>query len=128
MSNKFISLIDEKLIEQKSDIAALKTSGAKSKSTRLHAKRREYNSLLLVKELLTANPDIKLSEDAQKTLVSLTTLKTERVVYEKIVVKAGDNLMELVQRFDRKDVVAKIRKAAEEAGLTIDYSTGLLHE
>ena len=128
MPNKFISLIDEKIIEQKSDIAALKTSDAKSKSTQLHAKRREYNTLLLVKELLSANPDIKLSEDAQKTLVSLTTLKSERVVYEKIVVKAGDNLMELVQRFDRKDVVAKIRKAAEEAGLTIDYSTGILHE
>ena len=128
MSNRFISLIDEKIIEQKSDIAVLKTSDTKSKSTQLHAKRREYNTLMLVKELLSANPDIELSNDAQKTLVSITTLKSERVVYEKIVVKAGDNLMELVQRFDRKDVVAKIRKAAEKAGLTIDYSTGLLHE
>lgn len=127
MSNKFNTLIDEKLNEQKNEIAALKTSDKKGKSTQLHMRRREQATLKLIQELLNALPDgHKLSEDGQKTLVSLTTLKSERAVYEKIVVKAGDNFMELVQRYDRKDVAGKIKKAAEDAGLTIDWTTGVI--
>ena len=34
--------------------------------------------------------------------------------------------MELVQRYDRKDVAGKIKKAAEDAGLTIDWTTGVI--
>lgn len=128
MSNKtsLLSVIDEKLDEQKSEIAALKTSKAKSKSTQLHTKRREYRTLKLVRELLAANPDIKLSEDAHATLVAITTLKSERVVYEKIVVQEGDNVLELMQKYDRNDIVAKLRKAADKAGLQINPATGIV--
>ena len=58
---------------------------------------------------------------------SLTTLSAERAINDKVIVHKGDTLMSLLQKYDgRKDILAKIQKACESAGLTLNMSTGIV--
>ena len=121
-----LSLVDEKLNELKSTIAATKTSDAISKNTRstkLYALGRERRVLHLVRSLIEANPDIKLDKDDADTFVLITTLASERTVQSSIVINEGDNILEVLQKYqDRK--AASVTKAAEKAGLKMDYTSG----
>lgn len=121
-----LSLVDEKLNELKSTIAATKTSDAISKNTRstkLYALGRERRVLHLVRSLIEANPDIKLDKDDADTFVLITTLASERTVQSSIVINEGDNILEVLQKYqDRK--AASVTKAAEKAGLKMDYASG----
>lgn len=121
-----LSLVDEKLNELKSTIAATEISDAISKNTRstkLYALRRERRVLHLVRSLIKANPDIKLDKDDADTFVLITTLASERTVQSSIVINEGDNILEVLQKYqDRK--AASVTKAAEKAGLKMDYASG----
>lgn len=121
-----LSLVDEKLNELKSTIAATTTSDAISKNTRstkLYALGRERRVLHLVRSLIKANPDIKLDKDDADTFVLITTLASERTVQSSIVINEGDNILEVLQKYqDRK--AASVTKAAEKAGLKMDYASG----
>lgn len=125
--NDKIKLLDEKLNELKSDIATMKTNTEVAKSTRgtqLYKMGRDRKILCLIKSLLEANPSIKLSDDDNDTLVSITTLKSERT-FSPIVVAEGEMFLDVLQRYsDRK--TNSIMKAIEKAGLHVDYATGKL--
>lgn len=125
--NDKIKLIDGKLSELKADIAAMKTNEDVAKSTRgtqLYKMGRDRKILCLIKSLLEANPTVKLSGDDNDTLVSITTLKTERT-YSPIIVAEGEMFLDVLQRYsDRK--TNSIMKAVEKAGLHVDYATGKL--
>ena len=125
--NDKIKLIDGKLAELKADIAAMKTNEGVAKSTRgtqLYKMGRDRKILCLIKSLLEANPAVKLSDDDNDTLVSITTLKTERT-FSPIVVAEGEMFLDVLQRYsDRK--TNSVMKAVEKAGLHVDYTTGKL--
>lgn len=47
--------------------------------------------------------------------------------YEEIEVSKGDKILDLVSKYsDRKDVIAKITKAAEKAGLSVNLNKGII--
>lgn len=122
-----LSIIDEKLDELKSIIAATKTSDAISKNTRstkLYALGKERRVLHLIRSLIEKNPDIKLSEDDANTFVLITTLASERVYKSPVEIHEGDSILEVLQKYqDYK--TDTITKAAEKAGLKMDYTKGV---
>lgn len=122
-----LSIIDEKLDELKSIIATTKTSDAISKNTRstkLYALGKERRVLHLIRSLIEKNPDVKLSEDDANTFVLITTLASERVYKSPVEVHEGDSILEVLQKYqDYK--TDTITKAAEKAGLKMDYTKGI---
>lgn len=122
-----LSIIDEKLDELKSTIAATKTSDAISKNTRstkLYALGKERRVLHLIRSLIEKNPDVKLSEDDANTFVLITTLASERVYKSPVEIHEGDSILEILQKYqDYK--TDTITKAAEKAGLKMDYTKGV---
>ena len=123
-----VQLIDEKLNELKSTIAATKTSDTISKNTRstkLYALGRDRRVLHLIRTLVEANPDVKLDTADSDTFVLITTLATERTVSASVEVKEGDSILDLLQKYaDKKDISTKLNKACEKAGLKLDYAAG----
>lgn len=123
-----LSLVDEKLNELKTVIAETKTSDAISKNTRstkLYALGRERRVLHLIRSLLESNPNITLNKDDADTFVLITTLASERTVQQSVEVKAGDKILDLLQKYaDKKDISSKLNKACEKAGLKLDYAKG----
>lgn len=122
-----LSIIDGKLDELKSIIAATKTSDAISKNTRstkLYALGKERRVLHLIRSLIEKNPDVKLSEDDANTFVLITTLASERVYKSPVEIHEGDSILEVLQKYqDYK--TDTITKAAEKAGLKMDYTKGI---
>ncbi len=128
--NKYVKLVDEKLEELKSSIATVKTAENVAKSTRntqLYKLGRERRVLCLIKSLISAGGIEKLEDADRETLVLLTTLASERRVYDAVEVKEGDSILELAAKYDdRRDPIGKIKAACEKAGLKMDYTTGLI--
>ena len=91
-----------------------------TKQTQLYHMKRERRVLALVKNLIAANPDIKLSQDDQETFVLITTLASERTV-SKYVFNEGDSLLDIMEKYEnlsRKDLDKKL----EKLGLKMDYA------
>ena len=123
-----IKLIDEKIDELKTTIAALKVNKTLSKATRgtqLYGRGRERRVLQLVKELISAVPaETKLSEASINTFVLITTLASERTRYDAVEIKEGDKLMDLLKKYeDRKDILKKLQAAAEKLDCVVDFAT-----
>jgi hypothetical protein len=124
----YTTLVEEKIADLKSQIATMKTNEAVSKNTRgtqLYKLGRERRVLHLINALLTQIEDVKLEKDDLDTFVLVTTLSEERANRTSIEVKEGDNILELMQKYeDKKDLQKKLVAACEKAGLKLDYSTG----
>lgn len=123
-----ISLVEGKINELTSVIATLKTNDAISKATRgtqLYARGRERRVLHLIKSLIEqAGENAKLNKDDQETFALITTLAEERVRYDAVEVNEGDDLMELLKRYEsRKDILKKLQAAAEKKGLKVDFAS-----
>lgn len=127
-----ISLVDGKINELTTSIKVMTaredkdttnpTYIAKStKQTQLYHMKRERKVLHLIKSLLEANPELKLSQDDQETFVLITTLASERTT-TKYVFNEGDDLLDLMEKYpnlSRKDMEAKLTKL----GLKLDFTT-----
>lgn len=90
-----------------------------TKQTQLYHMKRERRVLALVKSLIAANPDVKLSPEDQETFALITTLVSERT-NTKYVFNVGDNLLDIMTKYEnlsRKDLDAKL----EKLGLKMDY-------
>ena len=90
-----------------------------TKQTQLYHMKRERRVLALVKNLIAANPDVKLSPEDQDTFVLITTLSSERTV-SKYVFNEGDALLDIMTKYEnlsRKDLDTKLAKL----GLKMDY-------
>ena len=124
------TLVDEKINELTSAIKVMTaretedrtnpTYIAKStKQTQLYHMKRERRVLALVKSLIAANPDVKLSADDQETFALITTLASERQT-TKYQFAVGDHLLDIMTKYEnlsRKDLDAKL----EKLGLKMDY-------
>lgn len=81
--------------------------------------RRDASILQLLGELDVENAD--LSDESKETFERLMDPET----YEPIVVAEGDSLMKILEdNQDRRDVMGKVTKAAEKAGLKLDFTSG----
>lgn len=128
----FTQLVDEKINELKSQIAAMKVNETLSKNTRgtqLYKLGRDRRVLHLIRSLLTLAGDddglVKLSEDDMDTFVLITTLAGERVERSSIEVNEGDSILELLQKYEeKKDLQKKLATACEKKGLKLDYVSG----
>lgn len=131
MATTKITLVDEKINELKSAIEVMKRRNVEdptdptyisknTRSTQLYHMGREKRVLGLIKALITANPDIKLSQEDQETFVLITTLASERVL-TKYQFAVGDSLPDIITKYEnlnRKDLDAKL----EKLGLKMDYA------
>lgn len=90
-----------------------------TKQTQLYHMKRERRVLALIKSLIAANPDVKLSQDDQETFVLITTLASERQT-TKYQFAVGDHLLDIMTKYEnlsRKDLDTKL----EKLGLKMDY-------
>lgn len=124
------TLVDEKIDELKKAIITMTarptddptnpTYVSKStKQTQLYHLKRERKVLHLIRSLVEANPDVKLSQEDQETFVSITTLASERT-NTKYVFNVGDDLLDIMTKYEnlsRKDLDTKL----EKLGLKMDY-------
>lgn len=128
----FTQLVDEKIDELKSQIAAMKVNEALSKNTRgtqLYKLGRDRRVLHLIRSLLTLAGDddglVELSENDMNTFVLITTLAGERTERSSIEVNEGDSILELLQKYEeKKDLQRKLATACEKKGLKLDYASG----
>lgn len=128
----FTQLVDEKIDELKSQIAAMKVNETLSKNTRgtqLYKLGRDRRVLHLIRSLLTLAGDddglVELSEDDMDTFVLITTLAGERAERSSIEVNEGDSILELLQKYEeKKDLQKKLATACEKKGLKLDYVSG----
>lgn len=125
------TLVDEKINELTSAIKVMTARETEdrtnptyvsknTKQTQLYHMKRERRVLALVKALITANPDIKLSTYDQETFVLITTLASERTT-TKYQFAVGDSLLDIMTKYEnlsRKDLDTKL----EKLGLKMDYA------
>ena len=130
MATTKISIIDGKINELTSAIKVMTaretedrtnpTYISKSiKQTQLYHMKRERRVLALIKSLVAANPELKLSADDQETFVLITTLASERTT-TKYVFNVGDSLLDIMCKYEnlsRNDLDKKL----EKLGLKMDY-------
>ena len=93
-----------------------------TKQTQLYHMKRERRVLALVKNLIAANPDVKLSDTDQETFVLITTLASERSV-TKYQFNEGDSIYDIMTKYEnlsRKDLDKKL----EKLGLKADFAAG----
>ena len=132
----FTQLVDEKIDELKSQIAAMKVNETLSKNTRgtqLYKLGRDRRVLHLIRSLLTLAGDddglVELSENDMNTFVLITTLAGERTARSSIEVKEGDSILELLQKYaDKKDIQKKLQTACEKVGLIMNFKTGFIEK
>ena len=124
------SLVEEKINELTKSIKVMTARNTEdpteptyisknTKQTQLYHMKRERRVLALVKSLVAANPDIKLSSEDQDTFVLITTLASERT-NTKYVFNVGDSLLDIMTKYEnlsRKDLDTKL----EKLGLKMDY-------
>lgn len=127
----YTTLVEEKIADLKSAIAAMKVNETLSKNTRgtqLYKLGRERRVLHLINSLIAQVGDkIKLSEDDMDTFVLITTLSGERASRTSVEVHEGDSILELLQKYaDKKDIQKKIQTACEKVGLVMNFKTGLI--
>ena len=132
----FTQLVDEKINELKSQIAAMKVNETLSKNTRgtqLYKLGRDRRVLHLIRSLLTLAGDgdglVELNENDMNTFVLITTLAGERTARSSIEVKEGDSILELLQKYaDKKDIQKKLQTACEKVGLIMNFKTGFIEK
>lgn len=115
----FIKVMTARETEDKNDPTYIAKS---TKQTQLYHMKRERRVLALVKHLLEANPELKLSQDDQETFVLITTLSSERN-NTKYVFNEGDDLYDIYRKYEnlsRKD----LDKRLEKLGLRADFESG----
>lgn len=133
MATTKISIVDGKINELTSLIKVMTaretenkldpTYIAKStKQTQLYHMKRERRVLALIKHLIAANPDVKLSPEDQETFVLITTLSEERKT-TKYQFNEGDDIYDIYRKYEnlsRKDLDKKL----EKLGLKADFESG----
>lgn len=121
------NLVDAKASEMKESLDTLLKSNVSDNTKRTQKFQRSsaIHQLLVFKAVLETVPDteIVLGDDLEKWFTSMTTLTSVRKAKYTIEVHRGDKVMDLLEKYeDVNNIYNKLKKAAEEAGLTIDYS------
>lgn len=119
-----------KVSELENKIDSIKNNPELSKNTKQvqgSAQTRKMHLFAIMESILNyASDEIILTEDEGEWFDSLVSLDTERNTCL-IKVKKGDSLMGLIAANPEvKDIVNKVKKACDKAGLTLNMSTGIV--
>ena len=126
----YTAVVNNKIDELKSQIAAMKVNETLSKNTRgtqLYKLGRERRVFHLINSLISQLGDnnIKLDEADMDTFVLITTLAGERAERVSVTCQEGDNILDLLQKYaDKKDLQNKLAAYCEKNGLKLDYASG----
>ena len=123
-------LVDTKVSEMMDSLDALMKSDVSenTKRTQKFQKQTAIRTMLVFKAVLEAEPKSKvdLKEDLDKWFNSMVTLTAERKAAVTVVVKEGDNIMQLMEEHkDTRDIYKKMMTSAEKAGLKADFAKGI---
>lgn len=129
MNKTYAKMLEERITDLKAEIATTKTRSDISKNTRstkLYGLSRERRTLNLISSLISQLPDtFKLKEDDMNTLVLLTTLSSERASSSSIVIKEGDNILNIL--IDHPNLnKRRLEEKCEKLGLVCNYTTGVI--
>ena len=116
--------------ELENKIDSIKNNPELSKNTKQvqgSAQTRKMHLFVIMESILNyASDEIILTEDEGEWFDSLVSLDTERNTCL-IKVKKGDSLMGLIAANPEvKDIVNKVKKACDKAGLTLNMTTGIV--
>lgn len=119
-----------KVSELENKIDSIKNNPELSKNTKQvqgSAQTRKMHLFIIMESILNyASDEIILTEDEGEWFDSLVSLDTERNTCL-IKVKKGDSLMGLIAANPEvKDIVNKVKKACDKAGLTLNMTTGIV--
>lgn len=119
-----------KVSELENKIDSIKNNPELSKNTKQvqgSAQTRKMHLFVIMESILNyASDEIILTEDEGEWFDSLVSLDTERNTCL-IKVKKGDSLMGLIAANPEvKDIVNKVKKACDKAGLTLNMTTGIV--
>lgn len=123
---EMIQLVDTKVSEMMDSLDELLASNVteSTKRTQKFQRSTSIHNMCVLKTILeqSSNEEFSLSSDLDKWFKSMVTLTSERKAKVVTVeVHEGDNVMQLAfgKYKDVRDVVAKINKAVDKAGLKI---------
>lgn len=117
-----ISMVTAKMAETQGRIDELKTGDVSenTKRTQTFKLRRDLKMMNIILDLLS---DEDVNEDDFKSIFTLTEQRKQ----ESVVVQKGDKITDLLQKYaDKRDLMTKLTKACESAGLTMNYQTGFI--
>lgn len=124
----YVTMVQEKITDLKSEIAKMKVNDVLSKNTRgtqLYKLGRERRVLHLIHSLLELIGDVELSSEDRETLILITTLSSERSERTSVVCQEGDDILDLMQKYsEKKDLQRKLNAYCEKNGLKLNYTTG----
>lgn len=93
-----------------------------TKRTQKFQRTTAIHNLKVLAAVLSQTKEVTLTEEEQKWFNSMVTLTRERKAKYTIEVHEGDNIMQLMQKYENvKDVYHKLMRAAEEKGLKADF-------
>ena len=123
-------MIALKVSELENKIDSIKNNPELSKNIKQvqgSAQTRKMHLFAIMESILNyASDEIILTDDEGEWFDSLVSLDTERNTCL-IKVKKGDSLMGLIAANPEvKDIVNKVKKACDKAGLTLNMSTGIV--
>ena len=123
-------MVTLKVSELENKIDSIKNNPELSKNTKQvqgSAQTRKIHLFVIMESILNYTSDeIILTDDEGEWFDSLVSLDTERNTCL-IKVKKGDSLMGLIAANPEvKDIVNKVKKACDKAGLTLNMSTGIV--
>lgn len=117
-----ISMVTAKMAETQGRIDELKTGDVSenTKRTQTFKLRRDLKMMNIILDLLS---DKDVNADDFKSVFTLTEQRKQ----ESVVVQKGDKITDLLQKYaDKRDLMTKLMKACESAGLTMNYQTGFI--
>lgn len=127
---EMIQAIDSKIDELNAEIETIKANESLAKMTRntqSSARRREIKTLNFISKLIPEE-GVEMSDDDLDVFEMLTALRGTRQGGITVVVRKGDNVLQLLQKYNNvKDPWGKIMKAGEKAGLSYDAASGLFN-
>lgn len=104
------------------------TSTDNTKSSQLNKVRRERKTLTLIKELVQAMPEDKKLANHDH-LINMLTLVSERQSAIHFECKAGDKVMDLLQKYSTmNDLMKRMQKFCDKNNLTIDWQKSVVVE
>ena len=121
-TSTLISMVTAKMAETLGRIDELKTGDVSenTKRTQTFKLRRDLKMMNIILHLLS---DKNVDEDDFKSVFTLTEQRKQ----ESVVVQKGDKITDLLQKYaDKRDLMTKLTKACENAGLTMNYQTGFI--
>lgn len=130
-ADEMSTLVATKVAEMEAKLESMLKDPKLANTTKRTQKQQRSTMIHIYKLFQTvleqcSSDEFDFSEEEAEWFKSMTTLSEERDACL-VKVQKGDTLMGLIAKYpDAKDIVNKIKKACEKAGLTLNMATGIV--